>query len=401
MIQFKPRGKLIRFRELWRNRSDKEYGFSMLEAVVVVGVLLSLAVGGFLSYGQITENAKIAKIKSIVSEVYTAVMVAQVDGDSLTKASDVIDQFNASSQKIRVEIRPGATGELLAAMPTGTYNPASGDSFCVTASMIEEESIFAELGDCSIPSEENEVPKVEEPVVDYESLMVTIWDTTSSTCREITLPIRDDVDVIIDWGDNTEKQKTKNDKPNHFYSIGSMNQKVTIGGKFKAWGATDLHGWVDSECLISIDSWGETETTNLRYAFIESDKLKRVEEIPSTVTSLYGAFYNVSSAFTLGNLDTSNVTDMSGMLQGASKFNQDLNFNTQNVLTMDSMFWGASVFNSTLTFDTRNVESMRAMFVNAKLFNKNLSSWNVDKVTNYESFSVGTNFPSAYRPKFK
>jgi type II secretory pathway pseudopilin PulG len=46
-----------------------ETGFSMLEAVVVVGVLLALAVGGFLAYGPITQNAKIAKMKSAASEV--------------------------------------------------------------------------------------------------------------------------------------------------------------------------------------------------------------------------------------------------------------------------------------------------------------------------------------------
>ena len=52
-------------------------GFTMLEAVVVVGVLLALAVGGFFSYGSITQNAKMAAVNSAASSIYTAILVAQ------------------------------------------------------------------------------------------------------------------------------------------------------------------------------------------------------------------------------------------------------------------------------------------------------------------------------------
>lgn len=76
----------------------------MLEAVVVVGVLLALAVGGFLAYGQITENAKKATVETAASSVYTAALAAEVDGDPTTGWQKVQDEYNASQDQIKVVI---------------------------------------------------------------------------------------------------------------------------------------------------------------------------------------------------------------------------------------------------------------------------------------------------------
>lgn len=84
--------------------SLKEAGFSMLEAVVVVGVLLALAVGGFLAYGQITTNAKKASVESAASSVYTAALSAVADGDASTSAQKVQDDFNNSQNEIKITI---------------------------------------------------------------------------------------------------------------------------------------------------------------------------------------------------------------------------------------------------------------------------------------------------------
>lgn len=109
----------------------------MLEAVVVVGVLLALAVGGFLAYGPITENAKKAKVKSASSEIYTAVVVSSSDGDPNTNPQDAIDAWNDSTNKIRVEILP----------PTAGGTRENGD-FCVEATNLESLSISARTGSC-------------------------------------------------------------------------------------------------------------------------------------------------------------------------------------------------------------------------------------------------------------
>jgi hypothetical protein len=109
----------------------------MLEAVVVVGVLLALAVAGFFAYGPIAENAKIAKVKSAASETHTGVLVSSMDGDPNTKPEDVIRDWNASTDKIKVEILSPAEGE----------TSANGD-FCVQATNLESPHITAKSGAC-------------------------------------------------------------------------------------------------------------------------------------------------------------------------------------------------------------------------------------------------------------
>lgn len=121
-----------------RSKSFKmETGFSMLEAVVVVGVLLALAVSGFLSYGPIIDNAKKAKVKSAASEIHTGVLVASMDSDTNTKPQDVIDAWNGSTDQIFVEILKPAAGEI----------SANGD-YCVQATHKQNPLIIARTGAC-------------------------------------------------------------------------------------------------------------------------------------------------------------------------------------------------------------------------------------------------------------
>lgn len=136
-----------RFREPYR----LETGFSMLEAVVVVGVLLALAVGGFISYGTITESAKKAAVKSAASSVHTAVVVASVDGDPSTDPQDAIVAWNASTDQIEVEIL--APEAALGAMTTAAATPSANGDFCVQATNKSNTSIKARAGSCSGVSE--------------------------------------------------------------------------------------------------------------------------------------------------------------------------------------------------------------------------------------------------------
>lgn len=130
------RSMLLRAR--LRKTHRLETGFSMLEAVVVVGVLLALAVGGFIAYGPITENSKKAAVKEAASSVHTAVVVADIDGDSETQPEDAIANWNNSTDKIKVEILPHATG-----------SSSLNSDFCVEATNQEDSKITAQSGDCT------------------------------------------------------------------------------------------------------------------------------------------------------------------------------------------------------------------------------------------------------------
>jgi type II secretory pathway pseudopilin PulG len=157
MIHNKILGRQNRLKAVLKSATRLETGFSMLEAVVVVGVLLAIAVGGFFAYGPIVQNAKLAKLKSAASEVYTAATVNQIDGDPTTKPQDALDAWNASSTTIKVgffDTKVIATP----AMTTGEYTPAQGEDFCIQATDISKPEIEAKSGDCPQPADDGSLP---------------------------------------------------------------------------------------------------------------------------------------------------------------------------------------------------------------------------------------------------
>ena len=86
-----------------------------------------------------------------------------------------------------------------------------------------------------------------------------------------------------------------------------------------------------------------------------------------------------------GNVDTSNVTNMSGMFSSCSGLTSvDLStFNTSNVVSMSNMFAGcSSLTNLDLSsFDTHNVKDMSGMFGGCEsLTNLNIKGFNTSKV---------------------
>ena len=89
----------------------------------------------------------------------------------------------------------------------------------------------------------------------------------------------------------------------------------------------------------------------------------------------------------------SNVTDMHGMFNEASKFNQPLNnWDTSKVTDMNHMFENARTFNQPLNnWDTSKVTNMAHMFVSAKAFDQDLSTWNPVSLENGDRFIVNTN----------
>lgn len=78
-----------------KNYNDN--GFSLLELVVAVGILLVLTVGGLLAYNGITKNARQAALDNAVAEIYTAGMANWADNSPDTDMKDVIENWAKSS----------------------------------------------------------------------------------------------------------------------------------------------------------------------------------------------------------------------------------------------------------------------------------------------------------------
>lgn len=194
-----------------RDKTRLETGFSMLEAVVVVGVLLALAIGGFLSYGPIIKNAKLAKAKSAASEVYTAATVYQIDGDPQTKPQDALDNWNASSTEIKVKFLDTKIVSV-PAMTTADYSPEPGEDFCIQATNVSTPEIQAKSGNCPEASTDVESPAEEVipepiPVPEDPSILkngdfsqgLKYWTPTVSSVPSI-LPVVTDGEAVLTSG---------------------------------------------------------------------------------------------------------------------------------------------------------------------------------------------------------
>ena len=109
----------------------------------------------------------------------------------------------------------------------------------------------------------------------------------------------------------------------------------------------------------------------------------------SAVINMSAMFGNCSAFNQPINFNTSAVTNMSSMFFYATSFNQALTFNTSLVTDMGGMFGQCTVFNQPLTFNTSLVTSMNSMFANSPAFQQDISSWNIQNVTDFTFFMFG------------
>ncbi len=120
-----------------------------------------------------------------------------------------------------------------------------------------------------------------------------------------------------------------------------------------------------------------------------------IDKVNTSKVTTMQAMFQGAEAFNspLTGWDTSKVTSMHSMFSGAKAFNQMLNFDTSQVTSMFSMFDGATAFNQRLHFNnadwnTEKVRSTANMFKKASSFNQAIN-WNTKFVTNMSSMFNG------------
>eukprot|EP00584_Thalassiosira_punctigera_P003643 CAMPEP_0172534614 /NCGR_PEP_ID=MMETSP1067-20121228/6913_1 /TAXON_ID=265564 ORGANISM="Thalassiosira punctigera, Strain Tpunct2005C2" /NCGR_SAMPLE_ID=MMETSP1067 /ASSEMBLY_ACC=CAM_ASM_000444 /LENGTH=463 /DNA_ID=CAMNT_0013319427 /DNA_START=39 /DNA_END=1430 /DNA_ORIENTATION=- len=109
------------------------------------------------------------------------------------------------------------------------------------------------------------------------------------------------------------------------------------------------------------------------------------------VTSFHKLFRDISFNGDISGWETGNVTDMSWMFEGVSRFNQPIgSWDTSKVTNMNYMFSGASRFNQLIDrWNTSKITDMNWMFYYASQFNQPLGSWVTSKVTNMQAMFRG------------
>ena len=242
--------------------------------------------------------------------------------------------------------------------------------------------------------------------------MILIYDTDedNSLSEPVKLGLKGEVDVVVDWGDNTVEEFTTPGVKNHIYSSAGI-YAVTISGTLTGFGIQYLD-YDENRKLVSCTSFGNLGLIDLSFAFNEAGNLEEAPQIlPSTVTNISKMFHRSGYPWfnpNIGAWDTSNVTDMYGMFDethefdvdigawntsrvtdmrfmfhDATAFNQDISgWDTTSVTNMSYMFDGAHNFNQAIGFwDTSNVTTMLSMFNSADNFNQNIGSWETNNVT--------------------
>lgn len=84
--------------------SFNKNGFTMLDAMMTVCLILAVAVGGYLAYNEVIDNTNNASVESAAASVYAAALAAEADGDSETTSALVQKKFNDSQDAIEVTI---------------------------------------------------------------------------------------------------------------------------------------------------------------------------------------------------------------------------------------------------------------------------------------------------------
>lgn len=144
-------------------------------------------------------------------------------------------------------------------------------------------------------------------------------------------------------------------------------------------------------------NWNVTQMTSMRLMFNNCSTWNgRMFKVTSKTTNLTGMFqfatsFNNNGNSDIDNWDTSKVTKMDFLFSGAKDFNQDISsWNTGLVTNMASMFAGnggvAMAFNQPIgSWNTSNVTNMSNIFTRCDSFDQNLSNWNLNSIATYNA----------------
>jgi surface protein len=365
-------------------------GFSMLEAVVVVGVLLAIAVGGFISYGTIVENAKIAKLKSAASDVYTAVLVYEMDGDPSTYPKLATENYNAINSLIHVDLSNSEEGPLIGAMTTikaSNVDSSNGSEFCVTATRIDDSDLIAQAGNCDNISNELDDPPI--PVI-KDAITKVSYQCAATTTNKLPFIGADSSTKVNLTNTNSETSEMISQDPSknnvYFATLqGGVKYTATLDGAYETF---SHEGSSLRNCVTSVDQLGPDSGVKT-LSYLGGNKVFTVpDQIPSSVTSLKNAFSSASNFndTNVSNWNTFNVTDMSFVFYRAGKFDQSVdNWKTDNVTSMEETFSEALIFDQPLSkWETSNVVNMREMFASARKFSYPVGNWKVHNVENFQ-----------------
>ncbi len=189
--------------------------------------------------------------------------------------------------------------------------------------------------------------------------MISTWEVTSNNLNLLFSILGHAGTIVIDWGDGTRSKIDSGDAGyiSHAY-LNTGIYVITVFGTIEKWNCGDDGKNMNLGCenrkacdgLISIRSFGNVTFGICAFAYtpkLESFPAKGTPKFYNNDASY--AFYRSSFNNDISGWDTSSITNMSYMFQGASAFNQPIeNWDVSNVTNMEEMFKDARTFNQPL-----------------------------------------------------
>ncbi len=123
------RGVLSKMRKVIRRARADEKGFSLIDVVVTVAIVIALSVGGMVSYSGVIHSAKQAVVKSALDQVEIR-LVLLLSGSVGGTPEDIVEQYNATSKDLAAEIErlPDNSGTYRVAVGTDLDRDGKIDS---------------------------------------------------------------------------------------------------------------------------------------------------------------------------------------------------------------------------------------------------------------------------------
>ncbi len=206
---------------------------------------------------------------------------------------------------------------------------------------------------------------------------------TGSTGTTVSLPLYGNgLDATVNWGDGSSAV-TDTTPGNLSYTYATAGTyTITVTGNVPEFGAPAGTAPVADDALTAVTNWDGVGLTSLYNAFSQDSNLVSVPtDLPSTVTET-GYMFSAATSFNqnLNTWDTTSVTDMSGMFEGDTAFNDG----GVPLVSAPGVGW-----------DTTNVIDMNDMFEGDTAFDQDLGSWNISQVNNLADALDYTSLSSA------
>lgn len=416
-----------------RIKNDME-GFTLLEIVIAVGLLLLLSSVGVITVRGFDDKTKEVATQRAAREVYNAARAKAEDGRANTKPEDAVTEYNNSQTKKTINGNSPITVKFIkqGSNINDFHIQAYYDGGRIMSSYGDVKS---STGTGSGGSGTPVVPTIRDTV----SQLTYQCDTTTTGYLPV-YNVSDSTTVSLLGSDGSEKF-VKYTVPNltqvessyasiNFtkYTAGfnniseqvtmkaGVNHTVKVYGTFTNLSAINVytsdnaHGANLSfrDCLLSVDKLGK-DSGLIAFNWIGAAKFKNVpKEVPSTIVDLNCAFAS-ATAFNdpnVSNWNTENVKELYYTFLYNNAFNQPLNWNTGKVSNFYGTFHQAKAFNNgnkPMRWDTSSATNMSSLFNGATAFNQNLSEyvdpatgkkyWDTSNVTNMSAmFKSATSF---------